>query len=332
MTKRTGSVWALEILKVSCQMFHVFTSLLEVTWVSIHPGADVLDRMPFYEGKTSVQKDGSHASFGSEFSKDSDYRNSPQRGKVKTNSMVNSVQKGWSIWNNPFFWIRHLVVLCPLLIQMILLWHRIGPCKEWRTNFELDGQNLCKVFNKLIRRCKNKPAGWNKYEHEPVGYQPNLNGWNLLLWCWKRVEHGHNYWHWYQHCHAWLLDSCDVFFPKFGSPSVSKREVKTLNFRGAAAMNSFQGVSTTNPREHLDLFLFSAGRPNPGDLRFFKRGTARGGNGFAFLSSGGSQIRCSFLGDDRHLVPETSTLQLAGYQLDDEPQIITNETWDSNHH
>ena len=56
------------------------------------------------------------------------------------------------------------------------------------------------------------------------------------------------------------------------------------------------------------------------------------GNGFAFLSSGGSQIRCSFLGDDRHLVPETSTLQLAGYQLDDEPQIITNETWDSNHH
>ena len=50
-----------------------------------------------------------------------------------------------------------------------------------------------------------------------------------------------------QHCHAWLLDSCDVFFPKFGSPSVSKREVKTPNFRGAAAMNFFSGGFYNQP-------------------------------------------------------------------------------------
>lgn len=76
-----------------CEMFHVFTSLLEVFWVSIHPGADVLDRMPFYEGKTSAQKDGSHGSYGSEFSKDSHYRNSTERGKVKTNSKMSILYK-----------------------------------------------------------------------------------------------------------------------------------------------------------------------------------------------------------------------------------------------
>ena len=122
------------------------------------------------------------------------------------------------------------------------------------------------------------------------------------------------------------------FFPKIRFTFSFQERSKNTQFSRWTAMNFFSG-GFCNPPSGAPGFVFGflpAG--HPGDLRFFKRGTARGGNGFAFLSSGGSQIRCSFLGDDRHLVPETSTLQLAGYQLDDEPQIITNETWDSNHH
>ncbi len=62
MTKRKASVKIspdFESLGLGVRCF-MLTSLLEVIWDSMNPGAGVLDRMPFPEGKTSAQKDGSY--------------------------------------------------------------------------------------------------------------------------------------------------------------------------------------------------------------------------------------------------------------------------------